>query len=303
MMKTIEIEEGSVSGPMPKKTFRVSHSLAGHPLFTLDRLARLAGSLPPGQVEFNGPVAPHQDPNLTPSNGMTPEETVRRIEEAKSWLVLKYVDTDPEYKALLDACLDQVAEQTGGLMGDARQRHAFIFVTSPGNVTPFHLDPELNFLLQIRGTKRMSLFDHRDREIVSLENTEQFPGSHRNLPYSESFEAKAIHQHIEPGEGIFVPIFDPHWVKNGNEVSVSFSITWTTKESERLVKLSRVNAVLRKLGMPQSEAGANRAWDGIKIAAYDASRPGYNLMKRLAGGRRGMVAIFPGRKAAAPTAL
>ncbi|MCF8469719.1 MAG: cupin-like domain-containing protein, partial [Parvibaculum sp.] len=299
MTKTIEIEEGSVTAPLQEKTFRVSHRLAGHPLFTLDRLARLAASLPPDQVEFNGPVAPHQDPDLTPSNGMTPEETVRRIEEANSWMVLKYVDTDPEYKALLDACLDQVAEQTGGLMGGARQRHAFIFVTSPGNVTPFHLDPELNFLLQIRGTKRMSLFDHRDREIVSLENTEQFPGSHRNLPYNESFEARAVHQHIEPGEGIFVPIFNPHWVKNGNEVSVSFSITWHTEDSERLVKLARVNAVFRKIGMPQSEAGKSRIWDGIKVAAYDALWPCYNLMKRLAGVRGRIVAVFPGQKAAA----
>lgn len=303
MTNIIEIEDGSVTGPMPKKSFRVSHRLAGHPLFTLDRLARLAASLPPGQVEFNGPVTPHQDPNLTPSNGMTPEETVRRIEAANSWMVIKYADTDPEYKALLDVCLDRVAEQTDGLMGGARQRHAFIFVTSPGNVTPFHLDPELNFLLQIRGTKRMSLFDHRDREVVSLENTEQYPGSHRNLPYSESFEARATHQHMEPGEGIFVPIFDPHWVQNGNEVSISFSITWATAESERLVKLSRVNAVLRKIGMPQSEAGANGLWDGIKIAAYEASRPGYDLMKRLAGGRRKVFAIFPGRKAAARAAL
>ncbi|MBX3488009.1 cupin-like domain-containing protein [Parvibaculum sp.] len=297
MTRLIEIEPGSVSSSLPEASFRVSHRLADHPLFQLDRLARLAASLPADRIEFNGPVEPNQDPNLTPSNGMTPEETVRRIEQAKSWMVLKNVEADPEYKALLDACLDQAAEQTGGLMGAALDRQAFIFVTSPGNVTPFHSDPEQNFLLQIRGAKCMSLFDHRDREIVSAEDSELFPGKHRNLPYSDAFEAKATHQHIEPGEGIFVPIFDPHWVKNGDAVSISFSITWQTEETRRLVQLSYVNAVLRRFGWPQKAAGANETWDWVKIAAYRALRPVYDAVKKLVGDRRKALAIFLGRKA------
>lgn len=302
MNRMIEVSCNSMKEPMPKESFRVEHRLAGHPLFQLDRLARLAASLPADRVEFNGPVAPNQDPNLTPSNGMTPEETVRRIEQAKSWMVLKNVESDPEYKELLDACLDQVAEQTGGLMGGARQRQAFIFVTSPGNVTPFHSDPELNFLLQVRGNKRMSLFDPSDRDVVSAENSELYPGKHRNLPYEDAFEAKAMHQHIEPGEGIFVPIFAPHWVQNGNEVSVSFSITWHTEETERLVKLSYVNAMLRKFGMPQGEAGESPVWDDVKVAAYSMLRPVYDAVKRLVGGRHKALALFFGRKDAAVAA-
>ncbi|MBO6669220.1 cupin-like domain-containing protein [Parvibaculum sp.] len=299
MNRLIEVTKGSVTEPMPRSTFRVSHRLDGHPLFALDRLARLAASLPADQVEFNGPVAPNQDPSLTPSNGLTPEETVRRIEQAKSWMVLKNVESDPEYKELLDACLDQVAEQTGGLMGGALMRQAFIFVTSPGNVTPFHSDPELNFLLQVRGQKRMSLFDHRDRMVVSAENSELYPGKHRNLPYREEFEARADQQHIAPGEGIFVPIFAPHWVQNGSEVSVSFSITWHTVESQRLVKLSYVNAMLRKLGMPQADAGERPLWDGVKVAAYDALRPVYDGLKRLVGDRHKAIALLFGRRQAA----
>lgn len=297
MTRLIEIEPGTVSSSLPEATFRVRHHLADHPLFQLDRLARLAASLPADRIEFNGPVEPNQDPNLTPSNGMTPEETVRRIEQAKSWMVIKNAEADPEYKALLDACLDQAAEQTGGLMGAALDRQAFIFVTSPGNVTPFHSDPEQNFLLQIRGSKRMSLFDHRDREVVSVEDSELFPGKHRNLPYCDALEAKATHQYIEPGEGIFVPIFDPHWVKNGDAVSISFSITWQTGETQRLVQLSYVNAVLRRFGWPQRAAGASETWDWVKIAAYRALRPVYDAVKKLVGDRRKALAIFLGRKA------
>lgn len=299
MNRLIEVLPGTVGKEMPTRSFRLKHGLAGHPLFELDRLARLAASLPSGSTEFNGPVMPDQDPKLTPANGLSAEETVRRIEHCQSWMVIKNAEQDPEYKALLDACLDQVAEQTGGVMGGARRRQAFIFVTSPNNVTPFHMDPEYNFLLQIRGSKRMSLFDHKDRRFVSEEALEMYPGKHRNLSYREDFEADATLQHLEPGDSIFVPLFDPHWVQNGPEVSVSFSITWHTDTSEKLVKLSYVNAGLRKLGFPQRPAGTNKTLDAIKVAAYDVARPLYDAVKRFAGDRRKAVALFFGRAAAA----
>ena len=297
MEKLIEVETGSVGLEMPTRSFRLKHRLAGNPLFTLERLARLAASLPADQIEFNGPVRPGQDPRLTPSNGLTPEETVRRIEECQSWMVIKNAESDPEYKALLDACLDQVAEQTGGVMGGAKKRQAFIFVTSPGNVTPLHMDPEYNFLLQVRGSKQMSLFDYRDRAVVSEEDLEMYPGKHRNLPYSEDLEPTAMKRHIEPGEAIFVPLFDPHWVQNGPEVSVSFSITWHTDTSLKLVKLSYINAALRKFGFPQAPAGTHKALDAIKVAAYDVLRPIYDTLKKLVGDRHRAMALVFGRKA------
>lgn len=299
MVDLIKIEDGAVGSEMPTKTFRLTHGLADHPLFKLDRLARLAASLPVDQVEFNGPVQPNQDPKLTPQNGLSAEETVRRIEECQSWMVIKNCETDPEYKALLDACLDQVAEQTGGVMGGSLDRQAFIFVTSPNNVTPFHMDPEYNFLMQIRGAKRMSIFDHDDRSIVSEERLELYPGKHRNLPYVDAFEAKACQQHIKPGESIFVPIFNPHWVQNGPDVSVSFSITWQTTYSRRMVKLSYVNAGLRRLGIPQASVGTYPALDTIKVAAYDIARFGFDVMKKILGGRQKAIALVFGRKAVA----
>src|SRR3546814_8282663 len=90
----------------------------------------------------------------------------------------------------------------------------------------------------------------------------------------------ATQQHLEPGDSIFVPLFDPHWVQNGPEVSVSFSITWHTDYSLRMVKLSYVNAGLRKLGMPQASVGTHPVIDAMKVAAYDVARFGYDLMKR-----------------------
>ena len=296
MARLIEIvEKDAVGEKMPTRSFRLKHDLASHPLFQLDRLAKLAGDLPTDHVEWNGPVSPNQDPNLTPSNGMSAEETVRRIEEAKSWMVLKAVEADPEYQALLDACLDEIEEQTGGVMGGRKRRTAFIFVTSPGNVTPMHTDPEYNFLLQVRGSKRMSIWDQKDRAVVPAEEMEMYPGKHRNLPYKDEYEVRALHQHLEPGDSIFVPLMAPHWVKNGEEVSVSFSITWMTEEAEKFVNLQYMNAVLRKLGLPQSEPGEHKLWDGVKVAAYRVLRPLYDGIKKLVGDRDKAVAMVFGK--------
>src|SRR4051812_8518179 len=82
-----------------RRPFLIRHHLTDHPLFALPRLLELARSLPEANVEYNaGQLPVNCDPKLTPRNGLSIEETVRRISECKSWMVLKYVETDPEYR-------------------------------------------------------------------------------------------------------------------------------------------------------------------------------------------------------------
>src|SRR2546423_10649301 len=73
-----------------KRPFLIGHRLGDHPLFTLPRLIELSRKLPEKNVEFNGGKVPvNLDPTLTPRTGLTIEETIRRIEECCSWMVLK----------------------------------------------------------------------------------------------------------------------------------------------------------------------------------------------------------------------
>ena len=69
-------------------------------------------------------------------------------------MVLKNVDQDPAYKALLEETLGELAGVIEPVSGEMLCKVGFIFVSSPGAVTPFHLDPEHNVLLQIRGHAR-----------------------------------------------------------------------------------------------------------------------------------------------------
>src|SRR5205823_7433879 len=121
------------------------------------RVLELARALPERFVEYNaGAVPVGVRPEETPRTGLSAEETIRRIQECGSWMVLKRVEQDPEYGALLDRCLDGIAAHARGVAPPMQRREGFIFLSSPGAVTPFHIPPEDNSPLQIRGRKPVS---------------------------------------------------------------------------------------------------------------------------------------------------
>jgi ribosomal protein L16 Arg81 hydroxylase len=215
----------------------------------------------------------NQDPALTPRNGLSVAETIRRIEECQSWLVLKNVERNPAYRALLDACLDEIQPFTEKHAPRMYRREAYIFVSSPGSVTPFHLDNEYNFLLQIRGEKEVSQFDRADRSVISEIELENFyTGGHRNLTYKDEYQAKAKVFTLKPGDGLHFPIAAPHWVKNGDAVSISFSITFRNPQSEHREMVYCANSKLRQYGLNPVPVGASPWRDNLKFNALRAWR-------------------------------
>ena len=257
-----------------RKPFVIDHQLSDHPLFDLGSLVELSQQLPSDRVEYNSgelPVSP--DPNLTPRNGLSPDETIRRIKDCKSWLVLKNVEEIPQYKALLDDCLDEIQSVTERMAPGMRRREGFIFVSSPGSVTPYHIDPENNFLLQIRGTKQVHMYDPMDREVLSEQAIEDFfAGGHRNLEFNEAGHGRGSWFNLKPGQGLHFPVVAPHWVENGSQVSISFSITFQTDESMRRQTLHRFNRRLRKAGIRPSPVGFNPRIDATKYFLLNSLR-------------------------------
>jgi hypothetical protein len=270
----IDVDRQVFEAYFNRKPFRVRHWLSGHALFELPRLLELARALPERFVEYNGGALPvGVRPEETPRTGLSAEETIRRIQECGSWMVLKRVEQHPEYGALLDRCLDEIAAHAGGLLGPMQRREGFIFLSSPGAVTPFHIDPEYNFLLQIRGTKTVSMWDPADRFVLPEEELERFYANfvHRNLPWRDVFQTTAFVLPLLPRDGLHFPVTVPHWVKNGAEVSISFSITFRTAESDRRELLYKANARLRKLGLQPTPVGQSILLDGTKQLAFGAA--------------------------------
>jgi hypothetical protein len=258
----------------PEQPLRLTHRLAGHDLFTLDSLAGLAARLDPAQVEYNaGNLPVGIDPAEVPGNGLSIAETIRSIEACGSWMVLKFVESDPAYRAVMEEALAEllpiVAPRTGAML----KREAFVFVSSPDAVTPFHFDPEHNVLLQLRGTKTMTVFPAGDQAIVADATHEAFHlGGHRNLPWSDDFAASGRAVALAPGEAVYVPVKAPHWVKNGPEVSISLSITWRSEWSYAEADARGLNHVLRNFGVQPTPPKRYPSRNTAKALAYRALR-------------------------------
>lgn len=249
-----------------RHAFMLGHRIGQAPLFGIEELVALAQRLPPESVEFNGADVPRTlDPADTPRTSLDVAQTLRSIEVSGSWVCLKNVERHPPFRALLHECLAEVRRHSEAIEPGLHDPEAFVFVSSPGAVTPFHLDPEQNFLLQIRGRKTLHVFDAADRAVVSEEALDRFfGGAHRNLAFRDEFEGLGRLYTLGPGVGLHIPVAAPHWVQNGPEVSVSFSLTFQTRRTARLAHAHRVNARLRGLGMRPRPVGVSAASDELK---------------------------------------
>jgi hypothetical protein len=270
-MNAIEaVDSRALTALFPHETFAIRHAYADNPLFTLPRIIELLRSLPRDRIEFNsGKAAISQDPSATPMVDLPPEEIVRRIETSGAWMVLKRVETDPAYRAIIHDVLRTLAQARGYTSieaADFRDIQGFIFVSSPKSTTPFHADSDENIFLQIHGQKFFHVYDNRDRSIASDDMLEDVVVKHRNMPYQPHYDEKAVHYDLQPGDGIFVPYQWPHYIKTSETYSISLSITWKSRDVRRRNDITVVNSMMRKMGFPQRAPGAHPMFDTIKWA-------------------------------------
>ena len=268
----------------PLKPFAIRHQLSGQALLTLPALAELAAGMPRDLIEYNsGKVAISQNPDHVPSVDLDPVDIVRSIESAGAWMVLKHVETVPHYQRLLEDALLSVARARGFSsleQAGFEQIEGFIFISSPHSTTPFHLDGEDNFFIQIHGDKTFAIYDNFDHSIASEDDIERAMTKHRNLVFEDNFEARGTKFQLADGDGCYVPYQWPHWVKTGGQHSISMAITWKTAAVRRKNDLYFFNSMLRGLGLPQQPPGVRPALDTAKLAFY----------------RTGMAAVQPLRK-------
>lgn len=181
------------------------------------------------------------------------------------------MEIHPAYRALLEEALMSVARAQGHRsLAEAgfSDIQGFLFVSSPGSTTPFHLDSEDNFFVQIHGEKHFNIYDNEDRSIASEDQIEHAITKHRNLKFDEAHEARGMHNELQPGEGVFVPYIWPHWVRTIDTYSISLAITWKTPAVKRRNDLYVANSMLRDRGFPQAPAGTMPAWDAVKLGVF-----------------------------------
>lgn len=234
----------------PAKAGPLRHRLPDHPLLALDALAMLGERLPAQQVEYNpGALPVGIAPEDVPDNGLSIGETIRSIDSCASWAVLKNIETEPDYRRLLIDLLAEIAPVVEPRTGSMLTPQGFIFISSPGSITPFHFDPEHNILLQLRGDKRMHVWPAGDVQFAAPTEHERYhAGGHRNLPWREEFAGKGQVVPLGPGEAVHMPVMAPHFVENGDAPSISLSITWRSEWSYREAEGHAANRLIRRFG-------------------------------------------------------
>lgn len=249
--------------------FMVRHSLTSdHPLFRLDRIKQLAAFLQKNKYHVHcdtGDVQVGQRWAEAAGRRWTVEETFERIGETDAWIFLKQVEKDPEYGELLDRFMEEVSELSGhDIRKEQQVTEAIIFVTSPHRVTSYHIDRECNFLLQVSGDKEIHVFDRNDRDVLHEDEIERFWSVDNNAAvYREEFENRAFVFPLKPGNGVHIPVNCPHWLKNGDQPSISFSVSYQFKDTFRKY-VYQSNYYLRRMGLNPTPPLQNPISDAAK---------------------------------------
>ena len=265
----------------PNSHAKLRHNLLDHPLLDLNALVELSQALGEENVEYNpGDLPIGIDPEDVPAAPMSVADTIDSIEDAGAWMVLKRIEQHPAYALLLETLLSEIDPAIGPKTGARHQCEGFIFISSPGSMTPFHFDPEHNILLQVRGNKTMTVFSPCDERLAPPELHERFHMGqhHRNLPWRDEFAERGEAITLHPGEAIHVPVKAPHFVRNGDKVSISLSITWRSEWSEAEASARGLNTILRKAGMRPKTPKPYPAQNRIKASAFRVVRKARSLI-------------------------
>jgi hypothetical protein len=251
------------------RPFALRHGFVDDPRLSHEQVSALAGRLPATSVEMNrADVDPvHAEAALTVDRPA--EQVARDVVALRRWMAIKNIEQVPDYRQLLDEGLDSA--DAGLALGRAMvAREGYIFLSAASSVTPAHLDHEHNLLLQIRGTKTVTLGSFPD---AASEQAFMEGGSYGWTGFAP--HDPQIFQ-LEPGTGVYIPPGAVHMVQNGDDLSISFSLVFHTTELEREARVHAVNAKLRRLGLhprpPGRSVTVDRAKSGAALAWRTARR-------------------------------
>lgn len=264
------LDNGEFRSKFNRQDFMFDHGLAHHPLFELSALAKLAARIPKFK-DFvywqNGRVKVDDNWAANPAPRLTLEETIDGMAHNDSLVILKHAEQDPIYGPLLQEILQRIYSFTSpSAQQDIVLGESLIFINSPGRKTPYHMDMESNFLLQIAGVKFVHIFDCNDRTITPHTELESHCcGNHSSVVYKPERQGDAHYYHLTAGHGVHFPSLGPHWVQNGDELSVSININYDlVSVHQRLKRIYRVNQMLRGVGLTPSAPGVSPVRDAVK---------------------------------------
>ena len=265
-------EKASFGSHFNETSFLLHHRLPETGLFDLGRIAGLADSMLSSgrkdifsELNFKGAELNSKFTSLPPATQLA--NAVKRLPESGSWIKLSRAqEFDKDYAELLDSMIQELEQLSGRpIRSDLTWATMTLFLASPGISTPYHIDHESNFLFQVAGEKDVCLFDQNDRELLPDREIERFyNGNAEAAHYREEHQNRGTVFHLTPGLAVHHPPLAPHWVKNGDSVSVSVSVGLCLRPLEQRARVYQANFLLRQLGLSPQRPGVSRSADLVK---------------------------------------
>jgi hypothetical protein len=256
----VDTHDGS---PLPDwAPIALRHTVTADELFCDDAIAELAGSRGAGRVITitDAPSRSTVAPGPAGSTRGDGAEFARAIDEDRSWMLILDAHFDARYADLVHRCLAHLAPPVIEREGGLQHEYGTVFAATAGVVVPAHIDRNHNLVLQIQGTKTISIGTGgvTPAEIERAIGPGR-PSCDRLPPEYETFE-------LGPGTGVYIPPLAPHWVVGDEGRSVALSCAFRTAKSDRIEVVHHINRRLRTLGVRHPRPpGERAAIDGLKV--------------------------------------
>jgi Cupin superfamily protein len=272
----------------PGRSVGFIHDLHHDDRLTLAAVADLADRLPRRSVIADTAAQPLLVPQGGPPRGalQRPGDVIRDLHNANAWLTLLMVEEDPGMAEIMNAHLDQLEAGVTAQQGKRvklRKRVAFVFVSSPNSVTPVHFDIEHSLLMQVSGSKTVSIGRFESDAARRHEVNRYWEGSHGRI---EDLPPEEAAYTMTPGRAVYIPPGTPHWVHNGPDISLSVTLTYFTAATVRENRVENFNGRLRRRHLKPREPGHSATVDIAKSCAMGAWAVGQRLRSASVGAKR-----------------
>ncbi|HEY1695241.1 MAG TPA: cupin-like domain-containing protein [Polyangiaceae bacterium] len=279
---------------LDRRPFKFRHTLSDHPALSLGNLERVLPELPAANVFYSKGLrdlaVDFDRAHIDHPNGMSLRETIESIRTSSSYIAVSKPETHASFRDLFH----DLTQDIGLCMRRRRSGSAplepsmWLFIASPGAVTPFHCDRYSNFLMQFRGSKEVAVFDPWNDAVISPEDCESWvANTSRPPPWRAQADQHANKFEFAPGEAIHIPFVAGHYVKNGPEdVSISLSCFFHTEETVRWTRALHVNHRMRRrlarLGLTPTSVRRLPRLDAWKAEVVYPMTQGARTLVRLA---------------------
>jgi hypothetical protein len=254
--------------------FEFRHRLHEHPAFQLSALLEAAARISANPATASKSHFESGAPDRNAWFGARPEgqtliDALASIESGKNWVILKRIHEDATYGRILNTIVEELSQVAGVDLASVYYDPTMtIFITSPGRITPYHMDGETNFLAQIHGTKLCYIYDGNNESVLSPQQLEQYwTGNLPKINYPEHLPQGHWQYTLAPGNGVFNPAIFPHWLQNGPDVSISVSMNFKRRRNAA-IGAHRTNHFLRRVGLAPTPAGKSASLDRAKEATF-----------------------------------